>query len=241
LSCGRSLKPEIGFDITHPFSAYFGTLWEIMIHPGRFFSKMPLSGGVAGPLAFALITHWAGAALAFLWKLAIGGAVGAYALGFFKIFGDVADVDHPGRSAMIEQARERVMHWVWGAGSILADPFLTLISIAFTSFFVWVGARLLVDPKPERGLHAVTYESALRIVCFGLTPAILAGIPVLGPFVSWISVLLVTIVGAREAYRIDTGRAVGVALFPKLLWLFILVGGFFVLALSILKLLSSAL
>src|SRR5579859_4135627 len=76
LSCGLSAKPEIGLDVMHPFRAYFGTLWEITIHPSRFFSKMPLTGGTAGPLAFALITHWLGSALAFLWKLAIGGAMG---------------------------------------------------------------------------------------------------------------------------------------------------------------------
>src|SRR5262249_20649357 len=152
---------------------FFGTLWEIMAHPARFFSRMPVAGGVAGPLAFALIIHWMGATFAFLWKLAIGGAVETYARGFFKIFGDVADVDHPGRAAAMAATRDRVLHWIWGAGSILADPFLTLVSIAFTAFFVWIGARLLVDPKPERGLPSVTYESALRIVCFGLTPSIL--------------------------------------------------------------------
>lgn len=241
LSCGLSVKPEIGLDLAHPFQVYFGTLWEIMAHPARFFSKLPVTGGVAGPLAFALITHWMGSALAFLWKLAIGGAMAGYTRGILKIFGDVADVDHPGRGAAIAAAQERVMHWIWGAGSIIADPFLTLVSIAFTSFFVWIGARLLVEPKPERGLPVITYESALRVVCFGLTPSILVGIPVLGPVVSWVCVLLVSVVGAREIYRTDLGRAIGVALFPKLLWLVTLVGGLFVFALALLKLLSSAL
>jgi hypothetical protein len=233
------IRPEIGFDETHPFAVYFATVWKIMTHPGKFFASMPVSGGVAAPLAFALITHWLGAAIAFLWSLMIGGAISGYSRGFFKIFGDVADVDHPGRSAMIEQARDQIVHWIWGAGGILADPFLTLVSIAFTSFFVWVGARLLVEPKPERGLPAVSYESALRVVCYGLTPAILKAVPLFGTVLATIAVILVTVVGARETYRIGTGRAIGVALFPQLLWIFTFLGAFMVLALAVVKFVSS--
>lgn len=237
----RAIKPDIGFDVSAPFKVYFSTVWKIMLHPAKFFSTMPLSGGVSGPLAFALITHWLGAAFSFLWNAAIGGALSGYSRGLFKIFDDIADVDHPGRSATLAQARDQIVHWIWGAGGILVDPFLTLVSIAFTSFFVWVGARLLVNPNPERGLRSVNYESALRIVCYGMTPAILRVVPIFGSFLATISVILVTVVGARETYRIDTGRAIGVALFPQLLWIVTVVGGFIVLALSILKLISSVL
>jgi hypothetical protein len=241
ISCGRSITPEIGLDLAHPFRVYFGTLWQLLTHPTRFFEKMPISGGASGPLAFALITHWLGSALSFLWAAALSGAISSYSSGIFKIFGDVADIDHPGRSAMIAQARDRLVHWIWGAGSILVDPFVTLVSIAFTSFFVWMGARLFVNPKPEEGLPSVTYESALRIVCFGMTPSILAVIPIFGPVISGLCVILVTIIGARVVYRIDTGRAILVALFPKLLWIAVILGGIAALALVALKMVTSVL
>jgi hypothetical protein len=241
LSCGRSTRPEIGLDLARPFRAYFSTLWSILTHPTSFFRSMPLSGGVGGPLAFALITHWLGAALSFLWAAAIGGAISTYTDGLFSIFGEVADIDHPGRAAALAQARDRVVHWMWGAGSIVLDPFLTLLSIAFTAFFVWIGARIFVDPKPEQGLKEVSYESALRVVCFGMTPSILAGLPLLGGVVASLIAIVVTVIGAREAYRTTTGTAILVALFPKILWVGVIMMGFMAMALFFIKLVSSAL
>jgi len=201
---------------------------------------MPLSGGVSGPLAFALVTHWLGAALEFLWHSVVGGAALQYLQDISKLAGNIADVDNPGTSARIFQLRDQVLHWFWGTGSVIVDPFLTLGSILFTTLFVYVGARILVSPDRAGAPREITYESALRIICFGLSPSILAGIPLVGGLISSLAVGLVTIVVAREAYRISTGRAVLVALFPKLLLLATFAGGLFFFFLVILKLFATA-
>ena len=56
---------------------------------------MPVKGGVSGPLAFALITHWMGAAAAFVWRLFIGGAIGGYFDRMMRMAGDVAESTTP--------------------------------------------------------------------------------------------------------------------------------------------------
>jgi len=85
---------------------------------------MPVSGGLARPLAFALVTHWLGSALSFLWRLGAARSVWEY----FQ-----EEVPLP------SYVKEKFVGWFFGVGSIIIDPFLTLISIFFTSFFCLSG------------------------------------------------------------------------------------------------------
>lgn len=202
---------------------------------------MPLTGGMSGPLAFALVTHWIGAAFAFIWHLLIGGAISRYFEDFFRIAGDVSDIDHPGKFAQWMDMRERVTHWFWGAGSVIADPFLTLASIFFASFLVWIGARILVSPGKDRAPREITFESALRLVCYGMSPSILAGLPLFGWGLASLLTLIVTIIGAKEVYRTTTGRAIVIALFPKLVFLAVILLGVFVFAFALAQLLMAIL
>ena len=238
--CGRTqqAEPSPWETATAPITKYFRTLFQIVFRPVQFFRHMPTSGGVSGPLAFALITHWIGSACEFLWRSMIGGRVAKFFSDMFQVAGDVADVDHPGRSVMIDQVREQLVHWFWGAGSIVADPFLTLASILFTSLFVFVGARILITPGRAGVPREITFESALRIVCFGLSPAIIAAFPLVGGAISAVWILVVTVIGAREVYKIGTGRAIVVALFPKLLFLGILLTGLVLFMAMIIKIIA---
>lgn len=204
-----------------PIGRYFHNVWRVLTRPSAFFRDLPVTGGVSGPLAFALITHWIGSAASFLWHLSIGGLLGGYFERFVRMAGDVAEVDNPGRNAQLLQFTERVKDWFFGAGSVIADPFTTLAQILFTSFLVFAGARILVAPGGGPGRESapreITFESALRVVCYGMTPAILAVLPLFGGFIGYMYVAVVSIIGAREVYRIDNLRATLVALFPQVL------------------------
>jgi hypothetical protein len=223
---------------TTPFDIikhYLGDLFKIILHPVLFFRQMPTKGGMSWPLAFALVTHWLGSAVQFLWRTLIGASFGRYIDNIFKMAGDVAEIDSPGRGVTLLEMRERITNWVWGAGPVIADPFLTLASILFTSFLVYVGARILVTPGKNGAPNEIRFESALRIVCFGMSPAILGVFPFVGGFLAWVISLIVTIIGAREVYRISTGRSLVVALFPKLLFLGIMLMGLFFIAFLFIK------
>ena len=204
--------------------AYFRDVWMVLTRPSDFFARLPLSGGVSAPLAFALVTHWLGEAVAFLWRALISGYFAGFTAGLFHRFADMAgdissDVDSPGRNASQFVAMgERFKEWFFGAGPVIADPFLTLIKICFMSFFVFIGARLLV-PASRRAEREVTYESALRIICYGMAPSILAALPIFGTPLAYVYGVVVTIIGASEAYRISRLRALAVSLFPQLLLL----------------------
>jgi hypothetical protein len=221
-------------------SGYFATLWEVLTRPSDFFRHLPVSGGIAGPLAFALISNWIGSALSFLWALIIGGALADHLSSLFKVAGDVVEVDYPGKMAQFTDLKERLTHWMLGAGSVILDPFITVVSVLITSFFVFIGARLLVSPGKNGAPSEITYESALRVVSYGMGPAILAGIPIFGPVISYLCVVIVTVIAAKELYHVPQGRAIAVALFPKLLYLAIILGAVLLLILFAVKFLISA-
>ncbi|OFZ20869.1 MAG: hypothetical protein A2X94_04980 [Bdellovibrionales bacterium GWB1_55_8] len=217
-SCGLTFSPDKGDGgSTSLVRRYFRGLGGILFHPVDFFRLMPVRGGLAGPLAFALITHWLGSALSFLWSgLASGPSTALDA--FFRLAPYWSEeVDHPGRGAAFDRMRDQTQEWFSGVSSVIIDPFLTLFSILLTAVFVFIGARILVPLQDGKNRPAVTYESAARIVAYGMAPAILSGLPFAGSALSAIFIAIYTILGAREVYRVGMGRAVVIALFPKLL------------------------
>lgn len=245
-NCGENLRSELTVGAAGGLgliTGYFRQVWLILTHPSAFFRSMPVRGGVAGPLAFALVTHWLGSAVAFLWRTLIGGAVGGYLSRFMQMAGDVAEVDSPGRQGQftgVMEIGERIQHWIWGAGAVIADPFITLARILFISFLVWLGARLLVTPGRDGAPREIDFESALRVICYGLTPSILAVLPLFGGFVSMIYVVAVTVIGAREVYRVETGRAFIIALFPQFLLFAFVAFGLFAMLLFVVKLVATS-
>ncbi len=210
---------------SNPVSRYFEQVWWILTRPTSFFRQLPLSGGVVGPVSFALITHWLGSAFGFLWNLILGKFLGFQLSALFSdavdFAGHLAEVDHPGRHAQFVETAERVRDWFLGASSVLLDPAFTFAKILIASFFVFLGARIFVTPGKNNAPGEISFESALRIVCYGLTPSILVAFPLIGGFVSSILVFYITLIAAKEAYRISSARAMWVAFFPQLL---ILVG-----------------
>ncbi len=230
----------------NPVVEYFHKLWAILTRPSSFFGTLSQLAdsrgrlGVTAPLVFVIVTHWIGSALQYIWQSAVGGVFEPYFRNAFKIADHLADVDNPGRSAVFAEVRERLLHWIMGVGSVILDPFWTLASVLFTSFFVFLGARLLVSPGKDGAPREVNYESALIVVCYGMAPSILSGLPIAGGFIASFLTVIITVVGARAYYRTSTPRAAVIALFPKLLFAGFIFLTFGILLIALLKLIATA-
>lgn len=220
---------------------YFQDVGMILTRPSQFFRSLPLQNGLSGPLCFALVTHWVGAALGFLGNSMLGGVFQTWIQSFSRMSSQTTEVDLPSRSEHWDLIRERLLDWFFGVGPVIADPFITLVTVLFTALFVFVGARLLVTPGKDNHPVEITYESAVRLICYGLTPSLLNAIPWFGGFISSLGILIVTVIGAREIYRVRTGRAVLIALFPKLLFLGIILIGVLTFTVVIIKVVTSLL
>jgi hypothetical protein len=213
-----------------PISKYFEDVKLLLLKPHQFFRQMPRNAGLAQPLAFALIAHWIGSAVSFLWGAAFFRSSEEMFEKWMSIFGRNDQIDVIRRSTHWESMRHAFMDWFWGIGSVISDPFTTLLSILISSFFVFLGARLFVGlmtdapsaPNAEQQRHQITYESAVRIMAYGAVASILQAVPIGGKFLSYFYGLYISTVGAKEIYRIGTGRALMVVLFPQILFTFVI-------------------
>lgn len=197
-------------------SEYFARLRRILLEPSRFFSSMPLEGSLSGPLAFALVTHWIGTAVDFFVDQGLGLGLTSMTrkIMSWQMDGD-DDIDTPARGQAWMTLKSQVTDWLSSSAMVVAAPFWTLLWLLFGAFFVWIGSRLLAN-QPSRSPRG-TYSSALRLVAYGTSPAILTGIPIFGGWLAAIWALVITTVGAREIYQVTTDRALVIALFPRLL------------------------
>ncbi len=210
-------------------SEYFQKIRFILFNPTLFYRQLPRTGGLSGPLAFALTTHWVGAALSYLWRLTTPSSP----FGFQRIFEGwrtYPTIDQPGRNVPWNQFGSHLMDYFFGVTSVITDPFVTLFSLLFSALFIFIGARLLVPSGKEGTLSEVTYESAIRILCYGTAPALFAAVPFFGHGIAWFYSWYVTLIGVKEVYRVSTGNAIVITLFPNLLLLGILMVGLMILS-----------
>lgn len=208
---------------------YVRTVRRVLTEPSAFFREMPTTGGLGGPLAFALITHWLGKFASWLWGLAFGHALYPMILSYLDRLEELArNTDEGDRFSMLPMLQNQLAqmrapgHWVhslFGAASLALDPFLTLMSLFFTGLFIFVGARLFVRTGRDGAPTEVTFESVMRILCYASTPVILSFIPVVGGLAASIGSFVILVIGIREVYHSTTGRGVLVAVFPQLLLL----------------------
>lgn len=238
-SCGMQLSEatviELGQDIKcpncgvilqsfGPIRRYFSDIVAILTRPSSFFRKMQPSGGLARPLAFALVTHWIASTVLQIWKF-IGTSqltrnLFSGLVAFFnELTNEVLKIDTLGRTAQILEFKQRVTQWFWGVGPVILDPFITLIWIFYDAVLIWVGARIFITPGRLGALKEITFESSIRILCYAMTGSILGIIPFFGKGIGSLYFLILLIIGVKEVYHVPTFQSVIVALFPKFIYL----------------------
>ncbi len=245
-------KPEAtqGYDsavvrsFSEPVSAlglikrYFLTLAWATTRPSSFFERLPRNESIFIPLSFALLTHWIGSALQYLWMGVIGTSLDRYFSKVFDFAENIIEIDNPGKGAAFLEMKEKMLSWVMGVGSVISDPFFTILGILFTGFWVFLGARLLVTPGKNGAPSEITFKSAAQIVCYGFAPSILLAIPLVGSPLASLGMTIVTVVGAKTLYRIGWTRASIVGLFPKFLIMTVALSAMALFAAVILKFLA---
>jgi hypothetical protein len=192
---------------------------------------MPREGGMVLPLLFAIATNWLASAISFFWKVPLfrivhqGYREGA---GFWNDFaGDLSTIDSPGRhveSPVPAEAwmkfKELVLPWFWGASSVLLDPFATVAGIFMTSIMIFVAARVIVDSD-----QPIRFPTIVRIVCFAAAPVLWTVVPIAGAIIAPIATVGTLAVALSEVYKTSFLRALTVAVFPKIAFVLVFLGG----------------
>ncbi len=201
----------------NPIAEYFSTLFTILSSPGRFFRELKPGAGVTAPILFAVLTHWLGAGLAYIWKVGFGKMIEGRMADFMVAFQKLSSLDEDLPAGTLKQMKDHFLTWVWGVGSVLIDPFLSVLSILMTGFLIWLGARILGDLRQADADERYSFESAVTIVAYSYAASLLQGLPLVGGMVAALFTFVITFIAAREYYKVSSPRAVVISLFPKIL------------------------
>jgi len=185
---------------------FFHQFWNTLTHPKAFFSVLPSTGGLAEPLAFALLIHWVGKFLEYLWKSSW----------FSSYIKNRIDnnwiIDDFGSVSMTWNLLE---NWFQSFGSVLADPLKMLFHIFFFSFFIFIGAKIII-PENRQKKTPVIFEPIFRIICYSSAGAFFLCTPYIGNFLAALYGFFLSIIGFQKVYGISSARAISITIFPVL-------------------------
>lgn len=228
-----------------PIKSYFEKLRMILVEPHKYFRQLAYAGGhpLSDALLFTIITHWIGSALQNLWQTSLGHFLSRYSDQISNAFlglNSEGTISYEKRNSILDilqQAKGTLFSWIWGTGSLILDPFFTLIKLSFTGLIIFIAAKLIIgevrEPatalEMEAGIQPpskpITYESILILLCYATAPIILSGIPLVGGLAASLYAFILTVIAIKEYYKTSNGKSVVVALFPQLLlWTFVFIG-----------------
>ena len=182
-------RAQIGF-----LNALIETTKEVLMQPAAFFRGMAVTGGIGGPLLYAIIV----------------GLVGLIASAIYSgVFRGVL-------SDSIARMGGSDVAWVTPflqGGSLVATVLLGPVIIAMR---VFIGSGLIHLALLAMGGAPRGYEATFRVTAYGHAPSIFSIVPVCGGLVEAVYTLVLLIIGVSEAHSISRGKAAVAVLVPGL-------------------------
>jgi len=201
---GRSKTDWENREQTGFFIGFFRTIKEILSAPADFFKKMPLSGGLTDPLLFALMVGMAGLMSHYFWDTVL--------------YNSMQDF----MASEIGTASGRSI--IQGFHSPLA-ALLTPFMLIFWLFAISGALHLFLHLIRGAGAG---FEATFRAVSYSMSPFVFLIIPFCGMPISGLWVMILVIIGLKEAHTISGGKAAFAVLFP-----FIFCCGLLILAIAL--------
>ena len=185
-------RREVGF-----LTSFVETTQQVLFSPGRFFSGMPIGGGLGSPLLYALLVGYLSLVVA-----------AVYALVLLLVTG-------PGHLPKLGPEFERVLAFGRGYGALVGRLVIGPVAIA-VQLFVLAGIfhlALLLVGGARRG-----FEATLRVMAYAGAAGLWAVVPVCGGVLfSPVHYLVLAGIGFAKAHQIGGGKAVAAVLLPVLL------------------------
>jgi hypothetical protein len=181
--------------------AFVDTSRQVLTGPTAFFRKMPTTGGLVGPLLYAVAAGWIGIAAAAFYQGIWVSIVGPTVLPF--------GFDRPELADMVG--------WMSSWVGLVAQVIFGGISVTIG---VFVAAGILHVMLMILGAAPKGFEATFRTVCFSQATGLLLLIPLfLIPFCGLVGViwtLVLYVIGLAEVHRIGYGTALAAVLLPLL-------------------------
>ena len=178
-------------------TALVETTKQVLTSPTAFFRAMPVTGGIGGPLAFAVVIGYVGLAVQSLYQAVLNIGLGSA----FHNLGDRSPFAHLGP----------FLHGGMGlALQLVFGPVFIVVG-------VFIGAGLYHLVLLLLGQARQGFEATLRVVCYGQATSVLMILPFCGGVLAAVAWIVVGIVGLAEAHRIGRGSAAVAILAPVVL------------------------
>jgi hypothetical protein len=171
------------------FSGLFQTVTEVLFRPSAFFHKMEVRGGYTDPILFAMIVGMIGLTASYVWQIMLKSTLQT------MLPGMQASSAYPAL-----QASDTIVLAFFIPFFLIAGLF---ISAGFLHLF------LLMVKGAKAG-----FEATFRVVAYAGSANVLLLIPFCGNIVSGIWIIVLLIVGFKEAHEISGGKATAAVLFP---------------------------
>jgi hypothetical protein len=183
-------RERIGF-----FAALAETTRQVLTEPGAFFRAMPVVGGLASPLLYAVVIGWIGLAAAAFYQAIFRSVVGSSWAGL--------GADRPEIVALLGWAES----WLGFVAQVVFGGIAVVIGLFVSAGILHVVLMLLGGAR--RG-----FEATFRVVSFSQATSILFLIPFCGQLVGAVWCLVLYVLGLAEAHGIGHGKAALAVLLP---------------------------
>jgi hypothetical protein len=201
-------RDQIGFG-----GALVETTQQVLLQPRHFYERMFVTGGVGGPLLYAVILGYIGVVANTVYNAVFSSIVGS---SFPQLMGERPE---------LERLLEVYGTWVGALGQLVTGP----VWIAIGAF---VGAGILHLVLMLLGGASADFEATFRVVAFAHAINVITLVPFCGSFVALVWWVIVASIGLSVVHRISMGRAVLAVLLPVLLCCCCCAGAFGLLASS---------
>jgi predicted Zn finger-like uncharacterized protein len=181
------------------FSAFFGTIKEVLFRPSDFYTNMPVAGGLKPPLIFGLIFGSVGVILSLFWSVFWSIITFNYGLA------NLPDLD---LGSLLPISAHPIAAVAVLMGCI---PFLVVFSLLIWSVVTHILLALVLGNKSG-------FEATFRVLSYSLAASLFYIIPFLGGLLAGLWGLVLEVVGLSRAHGIGLFRVIFAVLFlPALL------------------------
>jgi len=181
------------------------TTQKVLTAPSAFFASMPVTGGIGGPLLYAIVLG------------SLGSIVSAVYSAVFRALMGTSLSTLGGSSEL-----RRFMPFVMGGASVVVQVVVAPILVILGLF---VGAAIIHLMLLLLGGARNGFEATLRVMCYTEAANVIRIVPACGELVFAVYCLVLTIIGLAAAHRIGMGKAAAAVVIPFLLLCCCCVGG----------------
>ena len=179
-------------------AALIETTQGVLLRPTEFFEHMPVTGGVGGPLLYAVILGYLGLVAATLYNLVFQSIVGA-GFGAFR-----------GRMAEFERLSHYLQGGVGALVQLVTGPLWIVIGV-FVSAGILHLLLMLVGAAPR------DFEGTFRVVAYSQAVSVMGLLPFCGGLFAFVWWVVVVTQGFRVVHRASTVQALLAVLLPVVL------------------------